>query len=540
MQTRVATVIHSFPRLSPWLMALGLSACQSSVTDYRLSATHASVVSEPIETRQLEFSGVAHSPEANIRLQVLRDESAPDDNRSWLTLDAFPVSARLVTEPLAGVPPQAVGAGQLKTPLLSVSLAGLEPRSYPWKVTLALKDYPTIQNYWLSGGLGWFRILQDGIPLLEPGEEASVCDLENALCEPSSERIGLVDPSTFFLNPYSPWLSRGLQWHGSTLLPDSQEASEAYYEAVGAAPGKPRYTLEGWKVENGFPSNEVQADYYNYADLGFGREMHCRPLPATNAPDSPPSGLACYVTNYGDPLQPIGSALSDLLARDNPVATVAMEYRPDDGLNPVRFYAYGAAGQRLTAVALDSEGPKSFPGLCISCHGGTFDPDSAQISGANFLPFDVGLFRYADQDGKRLVDQQEAFRQLNALVLTTPVTDGIHNEINTLYLDPRGESHLNEPGAQAATRYVLDAWQSAPVLYQEVIRPYCQGCHSALTGGLQFQSPDDVRVRASSILSAVCDLKEMPHSELASGHFWESGARAHLLQALDSTRTCAP
>jgi len=539
MQNRVATAVHSFTRLSPWLMALGLSACQSSATDYRLTATHASVVSEPIETRQLEFSGVASSPDAHIQLQVLRDENAPDEDRSWLTLDAFPVSARLTTERLAGLPPHAGSTGQLKTPLLSVALAGAAPRSYPWKATLALGNIPDLQTYWAPDGVGWFRILQDGIPLLEPGAEGSICDLEAALCEPSTERIGLVEPAPVVYS-YSAWLSRGLQWYGSELLPDSRQASEAYYEAVEAAPGKPRYTLEGWKVENGFPDNDVQADYYNYADLGFGREMHCRALPATDAQGSTPAGLACYVTNYGDPSQSISSALSDLLARDNPVATVAMEYRPDDGLNPVRFYAYGAAGQRLTEVALDSQGPKSFPGLCISCHGGAFNPDSARITGANFLPFDVGLFRYADQKGKRLSDQQEAFRQLNALVLTTPVTDGIQNEINALYLDPSGESHLNTPGAQAATRYVLDAWQSAPVLYQEVIRPYCQGCHSALVGSLQFQSPDDVRARASGILSAVCDLKEMPHSELANRHFWESSARAHLLQALDSARACAP
>src|SRR5207248_10329279 len=71
------------------------------------------------------------------------------------------------------------------------------------------------------------------------------------------------------------------------------QETTAYYNAIGATSGKE--TLAKFRTVNGFDQGDTSAIYYNAADLGFGREMHCRQSADAN-PD-----VACYVTNYGLP-----------------------------------------------------------------------------------------------------------------------------------------------------------------------------------------------------------------------------------------------
>jgi hypothetical protein len=68
-------------------------------------------------------------------------------------------------------------------------------------------------------------------------------------------------------------------------------ATDVYYQSIGVfdplnAPTPTRGTVAAWKLSHGFAANpahpaagEQRAVYYNDADLGFGRDMHCRQHP---------------------------------------------------------------------------------------------------------------------------------------------------------------------------------------------------------------------------------------------------------------------
>jgi hypothetical protein len=127
-----------------------------------------------------------------------------------------------------------------------------------------------------------------------------------------------------------PWLSKKA---------NNDTDVDQYYRGIGAITplpggGERRETLNDYNTRNGFPVNdgaEIEATYYNEADLRFGRNMHCRRRPAV------PGIIACYVANFGPPPflsgQPNAAwpnetqSMSDAVAKLHPFATVAMEAR---------------------------------------------------------------------------------------------------------------------------------------------------------------------------------------------------------------------
>src|SRR5207244_1369309 len=124
---------------------------------------------------------------------------------------------------------------------------------------------------------------------------------------------------------------------------------------------------------------------------------------------------------------------------------------------------------------------KNTPTMCLACHGGSYNPATHEVTGANFLPFDTESFQYSPQAGYTLADQQAAFRQLNALVLNTAPTVQIQEMINLWYADTGG---VNSSGAifnpdKIAAAY--DTNQSDRDLYNQVVKPYCRTCHIAQT-----------------------------------------------------------
>ncbi len=225
---------------------------------------------------------------------------------------------------------------------------------------------------------------------------------------------------------------------------DCEAKGIVYYQRIGAlnAAGIPtasRGTMEAWLAVHGFSPNpltpkpdEIRAVYFNRADLGFGRDLHCRSyrpdvniaveldtsvstkrtagvaLPSASAtpairPLLRSSGTwsACYVTNFGDNANPLKAngneqqAIAKAKANTNPIATVAMEmYRPDiaGAVPEVRFYVFDTGsnfnggptpiptalkGGLLPFAVLDNDhtgdlnGKKASPGTCLNCHGGT-------------------------------------------------------------------------------------------------------------------------------------------------------------------------
>ncbi|HEX9399232.1 MAG TPA: hypothetical protein VF912_03890 [Anaeromyxobacter sp.] len=238
----------------------------------------------------------------------------------------------------------------------------------------------------------------------------------------------------------NPWL--GYKYGSSCLTGTVSDCFDAlrdtnvawsYYTALGVE-DPDHYELGNWLGDYGFPPNGVDAHaiYANLADLQFGRDMNCVQ-----------SGqkTSCYVVNYGPPPFGPGSgswpdvtgALHDALNFGTPFGTVAMVYdAARSEPNQVSFFAFGdkeeatADGGTFTrhnallySAALDSEGLKSVPRMCMACHGGTYDTSSNTATGAKFLPFDVFSFRYPNEAGYSFDEQQEALRKLNAAVAET-------------------------------------------------------------------------------------------------------------------------
>ena len=321
-----------------------------------------------------------------------------------------------------------------------------------------------------------------------------------------------------------------------------------YYQAWGAPP-----TLAAFRQRFGFGgANEVTATYYNDNDLGLGREMHCV--------SSGSQSVACFVSNYSgvdgiaDFSQAADVALDDAVHRHGKFATVAMVYNqsPPAGVNKVNFVVYDKTGIQQFAAKLDSTGKHTaVPTNCIACHGisSVFNPSSASVNGdAEFLPFDLGTFKFSTVSGFTLDDQQGAFRRLNAMVRSTQPSKAITQLIDGMYA-PKA---VTDNSAVWSDTYVPSAWQGDLVnvgTYNGIIKKGCRTCHtSATNASLDFLEPADWQApgRANLIRADVCGTGHpMPQAERVSKNLWSSGARAYLISGwaaspADHLEACAP
>ena len=187
-----------------------------------------------------------------------------------------------------------------------------------------------------------------------------------------------------------------------------------------------------------------------------------------------------------------------------------------------RFYVYDGGGVLQTQAALDSEGLKNVPGICLACHGGTYSTATHTVSGASFLPFNLKSFKYSNVPGLSRASQEQSFRRLNAMIRSTrpPGFDAISDFIDGMY---RPQT-VNTPGAVARDDYVPSGWSGNPNLYNGVIRPYCTGCHLALgpSRDLDFTQLSQVLAKKANgtLQPFICSTRSMPHSEVAFNHFW--------------------
>jgi len=332
-------------------------------------------------------------------------------------------------------------------------------------------------------------------------------------------------------------------------LRSSEFAAEPndYYKAIGARdvngnPTAARGNLDGWKQTHGFSPNpsqpvagEVRAVYYNDGDLQFGRDMHCKMSSSDN------TVTACYVTNYaasgaspgGDP----NVALDHAINHPNlAIATVAMENVPILGANAVRFFVFNnsqlAGGLLLEDAELDSEGPKFVPRLCTACHYGDYDPSTKNVNGSSFLPFDTGSFKYAQVNGFRLSDQQEAFRKLNEFVRNTApnASNTAHDPVRTLidawYMACGG---VSSPNCPADPLMIPSQWGAGKdTFYNSIVKPDCRGCHMTQPSLRDWTSfaQMSTNINKSIIDGAVCPQISgdhvMPHGEVPFKKMWLS------------------
>jgi hypothetical protein len=324
---------------------------------------------------------------------------------------------------------------------------------------------------------------------------------------------------------------------GWTYLLEKPVGSDAetleYYAAIGAPP-----TLDAFMARYGFPGDETAARYYNTGDLGIGREMHCR------ATQTPAGGLACYVRNYGTFGGSREEAIALTVAGGVPLATVAMVYTPPiDAPNAVSFIAYGPDNALLTSAQLDTVGSNtSIPQNCLNCHGGRSRYDAATNAalGARFLPFDPAAFAYAAPPDFTFAAQEDRFRRLNRLVAGAAPTPAVRELIEGLFpVDSSPYSPGFVPAGWSATR-------SDARVYREVIAPYCRNCHVSFDTGaddvLALRTAASFRTHAADTMKRLCGAgpRGMPAAEQTTLHFFESSARAVLLQWLGQAGACAP
>ena len=130
-----------------------------------------------------------------------------------------------------------------------------------------------------------------------------------------------------------------------------------------------------------------------------------------------------------------------------------------------------------------------------------------------------------------MASQSEAFRQLNAFVLSTQPTPAITDLINGWY-----GGLVNSPNHIRSTPTTCRAGWKRTVgetkFYNKVIKPYCRGCHVAqlsTEGGFDFLKAADFEAFRAVIISDVCVARKMPHAQQTHLRFLADGARAHLL-----------
>ncbi len=336
-----------------------------------------------------------------------------------------------------------------------------------------------------------------------------------------------------------------------------------------------RDTFAHWLAANGFGSTatETNAVYFNNGDLQFGRSMHCRTVLHAGSSFTQ-DWIACYVSNFGsvgvDFSQQGSNPLTDAYANTNVVATVTMEFHPDQ-TDKVQFWAFKGDNPAITAgnyfpnPALDVEGNKPMPQICMGCHQGSYGGAGSLVNGAVFLPFDVDSF--LGDDGNALQSTlglgaprpaQADFRQLNQFALQSSDTgsgvsaayqrlmdiwykDGTHP---TGVNDPAATYHFNQ-GAAALNTNTPGIFPAHTTLYDQVVRPVCRTCHVARDPS--FDTWDQLAQLTGSstfIGSYTCGPGNasphhfMPHAQVPYKRFWQQNLETTLGSELSIS--CSP
>jgi hypothetical protein len=364
---------------------------------------------------------------------------------------------------------------------------------------------------------------------------------------------------------------RGGYYPFQTPTPHSRQGyTDHYYAVTNAEPDLTTFRKNFGFVTGG--GDEVDALYYNYGDLGLGRDMHCRSF--TNGQGH--TGKACYVTNYGrDSLNAVAfgqdpdTSLNQAIAQQNPIATVAMVYDPDNAANMVRFVVFDNTQQRTDYAALDNGGLTAIKNLdtpttanitvpdnCLTCHGigSSYTPattGNVSITAARFLAFDPNNLRFSTQNtaynDSALLPK---IRGLNALLTATNLSTAQKEFITGTY----APKQVSDPTATANPNFVPTGWSQydySTRIYNEVVKPYCRTCHMSqqdgdpnANTGYDWATYAAFSGNASTIGYKVCGNNDkaapMPQSERTQTLLWQSPARAHVLNGLDIGGPCSP
>jgi len=338
------------------------------------------------------------------------------------------------------------------------------------------------------------------------------------------------------LNAYSPdsvtWLGQDLtfldQWQGF-FIRDIHKPCLSVYEAlttsecsvVGLKVWLNLFTDSLWDDPGQGPKEAV---YGNPSDLGVGRRAFCvqqlrsaAPQRGQSTPTVPGLYTVCYATAHGalpgqagfndpqtitHPEEGVGSdfILSMVITKD-PTGTV--------------FLVLGKNGKYslLNSVRLDTEGPKLVPFVCISCHGGTYNPTTRKVDGSSYLPLDPTLLSFASPADKAA--QEEKIRKINRIIYDAQPGTAIAHYLSGLY-----NGAIGTAGATAVPDYVPASWAPQAGFYRQVVRPNCTMCHLAAPDNWNFASWQNFQDNASLIYADVCQQHTMPHAEVPFKNFW--------------------
>jgi hypothetical protein len=258
-----------------------------------------------------------------------------------------------------------------------------------------------------------------------------------------------------------------------------------------------------------------EAVYGNHGDLGVGRRTYCEQA----SREKPVPGLYtfCYATAHGIP--PGQAGFNDLTTITDPGAGMSSDFIlsmviTKDPTGTV-FLVFGKNGRYKLSptVALDTQGQKFVPFVCLSCHGGTYNATTRKVDGASFLPVDPEMLVFASPAEQGA--QEEKIREINRIIVESDPTSAVASYIRGLY-----GNAVTVVGKHATPDYVPQSWSTQAGFYRQVVRPYCTACHLAAPSSWNFASWGNFQGNAALIQASVCSAHTMPHSELQYKAFW--------------------
>jgi hypothetical protein len=295
----------------------------------------------------------------------------------------------------------------------------------------------------------------------------------------------------------------------------------------------------------------VAALYANVTELALGRSVKCWELYSlaglTYTVPSSIYAIACLASNHGalvGAATPNASALAAAAASGTSFAAVGMifdtrsrtmtflNFIPATGATELpdpNTSTQGDGWHTARAAALDSEGAKFLPHVCLPCHGGTFHTDTGEVSGATFLPVDPSLVAFSNLPGHDRASTEDAVRGLNSLIMASSPPQPISDYINGMYpgktlsIGPAKLLPVDQPGTVAQANYVPAGWAQQADFFKKVVKPNCLMCHLATSSPtLVFDSADKFFANKALIYAAVCVGRSMPNAELPYNNLWSS------------------
>ncbi len=278
------------------------------------------------------------------------------------------------------------------------------------------------------------------------------------------------------------------------------------------------------------------AAFADLNDLGLGRRVSCTLL------SNMPRITMCWATSHGHlptPDQPPnGNALAAAGENGTDIKSLNIIITSTQGAffgtwenaRPIvaradtanaREEVFADASSKRYLTALDSQGPKSVPNACLSCHGGRYDPTRKIVVGASLMPLVPAHLHFSSPQAR--ANAEEQIRRINFMILESNPSPTVSAQITTLYNGTPGT-----PGTRANDAAVPVGWASQAGLYRQVIAPYCGTCHFSQTGLLHFGTFANLQLNKQRVQKAVCADFSMPHSEQGFRRFWTEGGSVSL------------